>query len=354
MQRLYYFDNIKIVLIIFVILIHSGLAYIPNAEGWSPSYLGPLPFSDVLVVGTIELVAGAFAMALFFFISAYLLVGSFDRKGRTKFLKDRFVRIGIPLIGSAALILIFIAAVGASVALFSFGWLWFLVYLLVLGLAYSVWRGFNIRVRPVRCPQAGMLILVALVLGAANFVVRVWYPPDVWVLWHVVEPAHIPLYALFMVGGILAFRNGWLETVSSSVLKVWGPITVVALCGVPVSIAILGLSALSGGFTAFGLVSAFWEAFLSVGICTCLLLVFKQRWNETGRVKAALAKNVYTVYLIQVPVILFLQAYFIEYAAIKRPPLLQFVLVGVLATAFCFLFSNYVIRKIPYADQVIF
>jgi|GEM_PF-5750793 len=39
MLRLYYFDNIKILLIIFVILIHSGLAYIPNAEGWSPSYL---------------------------------------------------------------------------------------------------------------------------------------------------------------------------------------------------------------------------------------------------------------------------------------------------------------------------
>ncbi|MFZ0924834.1 MAG: hypothetical protein WCE82_03220 [Halobacteriota archaeon] len=32
-------------------------------------------------------------MALFFFISAYLLVGSFDRKGRAKFLKDRLVRI---------------------------------------------------------------------------------------------------------------------------------------------------------------------------------------------------------------------------------------------------------------------
>jgi fucose 4-O-acetylase-like acetyltransferase len=52
MQRLYYFDNIKIFLIVIVVFIHAGLAYVPTAEGWAPSFPGPLPFSDVLVVGT--------------------------------------------------------------------------------------------------------------------------------------------------------------------------------------------------------------------------------------------------------------------------------------------------------------
>ena len=92
MQRLYYFDNIKIVLILVVIFIHAGLAYITNAEGWSPRFPGPPPV-EVLAVGTFEAVAASFAMALFFFISAFLLVGSLDRKGRQKFLRDRFVRI---------------------------------------------------------------------------------------------------------------------------------------------------------------------------------------------------------------------------------------------------------------------
>jgi hypothetical protein len=36
------------------------------------------------------------------------------------------------------------------------------------------------------------------------------------------------------------------------------------------------------------------------------------------------------------------------------PPLLQFVLIGVLATAFRFLISNYIVRKIPYAERLIF
>ncbi len=141
MPRLYYFDNIKILLIVVVVFIHSGLAYIPTAEGWSPSFPGPLPLADVLVVGTFEAVAASFAMALFFFISAYLLVGSFDRKGQKKFLKDRFVRIGIPLFGIVAFYLILITAVGANPATYSLGNLWFLVFLLILAVAYSVCGG---------------------------------------------------------------------------------------------------------------------------------------------------------------------------------------------------------------------
>jgi len=57
MQRLYYFDDIKIILILVVIFIYPGLAYVPTAEGWSPSFPGPRPFADVLVVGH-ELSAG--------------------------------------------------------------------------------------------------------------------------------------------------------------------------------------------------------------------------------------------------------------------------------------------------------
>jgi peptidoglycan/LPS O-acetylase OafA/YrhL len=88
-----------------------------------------------------------------------------------------------------------------------------------------------------------------------------------------------------------------------------------------------------------------------------MLIVFKHRWNVTGRIKATLAKNVYTVYLIQIPIILFWQSRFIQGGVLipgGLPPLLQFVLVGVLATVFCFLISNYIVRKIPYAERVVF
>jgi hypothetical protein len=57
-----------------------------------------------------------------------------------------------------------------------------------------------------------------------------------------------------------------------------------------------------------------------------------------------------------VPDIFWLQSRFIQGGALVPgglPPLPQFVLVGLIATAFCFLTSNYIVRKIPYAERVL-
>jgi hypothetical protein len=40
----------------------------------------------------------AFFMGLFLLISAYFVPGSYDRKGAGRFLKDRLIRLGIPLV----------------------------------------------------------------------------------------------------------------------------------------------------------------------------------------------------------------------------------------------------------------
>jgi len=39
----------------------------------------------------------AYFMGLFLLISAYFVPGSYDRKGTGRFLKDRLIRLGIPL-----------------------------------------------------------------------------------------------------------------------------------------------------------------------------------------------------------------------------------------------------------------
>jgi hypothetical protein len=106
-----------------------------------------------------------------------------------------------------------------------------------------------------------------------------------------VEPAHVPLYVLFMIGGILAYSNGWLEAVSPSLVKTWGIITVVGICGIPLFVAAFGIASLGGGFTLVALLYSFWEAFLGIGICVCTRLVFKHRWNTRGGSKRPLPET---------------------------------------------------------------
>jgi hypothetical protein len=89
--------------------------------------------------------------------------------------------------------------------------------------------------------------------------------------------------------------------------------------------AAFGVAPLGSGFTLGSLVASFWDSFISIVFCTCMLIVFKHRWNVTGRIKTTLAKNVYTVYLIQIPIILFWQSRFIQGGIIipgGLPPLL--------------------------------
>lgn len=131
--RLDYLDALKVMLTVLVIAHHAGQPYGPTGGRWPvfdaqrASLLGPF-FS----------VNAAFFMGLFFLISAYFVPGSFDRKGAAAFVKDRFVRFGIPF-----------AAVGLTIGVlsgttFDPAHLWFVAHLLVYAVLYAAWRALRL------------------------------------------------------------------------------------------------------------------------------------------------------------------------------------------------------------------
>jgi len=92
-NRLFYLDLLKVFLITLVVIHHVGQAYGVTGGGWFYSYPGDR-------VKHLELFFGfnaSFFMGLFFFISGYFLPQSFDRHGPRKFIVDKLIRFGIPL-----------------------------------------------------------------------------------------------------------------------------------------------------------------------------------------------------------------------------------------------------------------
>ncbi|OPY28852.1 MAG: Acyltransferase family protein [Methanocella sp. PtaU1.Bin125] len=77
--RLFYLDNLKVLLIMPVVMHHAGQPCGPGGD-W-PIAPGPLPGIDLLLMSLFFVVNSAFFMGLFFLISAYFLPGSYDRKG---------------------------------------------------------------------------------------------------------------------------------------------------------------------------------------------------------------------------------------------------------------------------------
>src|ERR1051326_7808109 len=95
-SRLFFIDNLRVFLIILVVMFHLAITY-----GAAGSWYYQDPAKDTLTSVLLTILTAtnqAFFMGLFFLISAYFTPGSYDRKGAGPFLRDRLVRLGIPLL----------------------------------------------------------------------------------------------------------------------------------------------------------------------------------------------------------------------------------------------------------------
>src|SRR5512143_4147997 len=156
--RLLFIDNIRVFLTILVFLHHLTIIY-----AGSGSFLYTEGRQDTItaVLGTwFCAVNQAYFMGFFLLIAAYFVPGSYDRKGAGHFLKDRLIRLGIPLIVYSWIIspLTWVVIIyvtqgqilplsaylpgGRFEGLIGAGPLWFVEVLLIFTAAYVVWRRF--------------------------------------------------------------------------------------------------------------------------------------------------------------------------------------------------------------------
>ncbi|MFX0133983.1 MAG: acyltransferase family protein, partial [Candidatus Hodarchaeota archaeon] len=85
-KRMYFIDNLRILLTILVIMHHTMIVYGAPGAG----LLVKDPHTDEftsLLLSIVALFNQSFFMGLFFFISTYFVPGSYSRKGPQKFLK---------------------------------------------------------------------------------------------------------------------------------------------------------------------------------------------------------------------------------------------------------------------------
>ena len=88
-ERLYYLDNLKIFLTVIVILHHQTCSF--TGSGWYFN-VGNYGSSFQAFGSTVLLQNQSYFMCAFFFISGYFTPSSFDKKGKFRFLRDKFKR----------------------------------------------------------------------------------------------------------------------------------------------------------------------------------------------------------------------------------------------------------------------
>lgn len=371
MKRAYYIDRLRVALIMLLIFHHSAIAF-GGKGGWY--YVTPdAATGDVQFFLTMMLsIDQAFFLSLFFFISALLTSSSFDRKGFGKFMKDRLVRLGIPLAFYTLLIhptLKFAVSRylgGTSESWLDFIWIvdtkypgpgpmWFVFTILVFEAVYALIRRYsplNAGAKPEwTLPSAQKIIVFMIGTGLLAFGIRLFFP--VGQSFFGLQFGYFTLYMAMYALGIVAGRNDWLERFT---LRQAVPWFIASLAAIPVfgKVASLSLAAgaadnFAGGMNFQALFYAMWEPVICVGFCCFLLMFFKNYFDESGKLVSVLSADSYAVYVIH-PIIVVGLTILSEQAAL--PPLARLALVLASGIPACFI-AAHLIRMIPAVKNVL-
>jgi glucan biosynthesis protein C len=374
--RLYFVDNLRILLIIVLILHHLAITY-GHSGGWY--YLEGRPDDIAVLVATLfSGVSQAFYLGFFFMISGYFTPGSYDRKGPWPFLRDRLLRLGIPLLFYIVIIdplIVYAVAFsvrGIQVSFWDFlgqyygnyrglgtGPLWFVETLLIFAIIYALWRllarpAVTAAQRDGKPPSNLAIAVFALLLGVVTFIVRIWLP----VGWKFVplnlQFPYFPQYIALFVVGITAYRQNWFLGIPTATGKVWLGIAIICILLLPVVFVLGGVlegntGPFLGGVHWQSFALSLWEQFLCMGMVVGLLVLFRERLNHQGRLAKDMAASAYTVFLIHAPVIVFLA---LALRGVILHPLLKFLLVAPVAIAICFILASF-IRKLPLLRDIL-
>ena len=375
--RMFFIDNLRVLLIVLVVLHHLAIIY--GAPGDFFYTEGQPDMAAFLVFTLFVGVNQAFFMGFFFMISGFFTPGSYDRKGPGAFLKDRLLRLGIPLLFFIIVIeplMVYALAVtvggfqGSLWNLLAQYWgdydslgvgpLWFVETLLIFAAIYAAWRLLTKpatnRVQPDSRPPGDLTIAIfALALGVATFVVRIWLP----VGWYwrplSLQLPFFPQYIALFVVGMVAYRRNWFLGISAATGRLWIRVALV-LCVVVwplflVASAVLewDMETVFGGVHYQSFVYSVWEQSVGVAMSISLLVWFRRRFNHQGKLTKAMAASAYAVYIIMAPVSVLVALLLRD---VSLYPLLKFVLVSVITVPLCFLIGNY-LRKIPLVRRIL-
>jgi len=373
-KRILYIDNLRIILVILVVLAHIAITYGPVGFWY---YYERIDITSNYILAFFVSLMQAFLIGLFFMISAFFTPPALNKKGPKNFLKDRFKRLGMPLIfyifiiAPAILYLNNLIIKGESVNYFIFyyeqvlkkgiidvGPLWFLQVLLFFSILYAIFNEIIKRVLKdkrqgtFRFPSNKNIFITILVLALVTFIVRLQFPVSETTrrLNFGLAPQYIFLFGL----GIIAYKNNWLELITLKNAKFWFKVATATILFWPLFLFFgrdsgFSIEMLAGGLNWQSFIYSFWEAVLSISLSICIIYLFRHRFNHQTKFTKRLSKSTYTVFIIHAIIIVVL-SYLLRDLVLH--PLLKFTLVALVGIPLCFLVSFYITR-VPFLKRIL-
>lgn len=356
-------DALRATLTVLVLFHHSAITY-GAMGGWFYREVptdGRLETKLLIFFCTLN---QAYFMGLFFLMAGYFTPDAVEKHGSPIYLRERLLRLGLPL-------LVFGFLIGpATIALaqtaqgrpflpgllrlwargtFESGPLWFAQALLIFAAGYLVWRSMTSRFRSTGSsasafPSNSAMALAALITGAGAFALRLAWPvgSDVFGL----QLGYFASYIVLFVAGCAGASGNWLENIPERQRRVWWWVSRSAIPVLP-SVVLLApffpvlKGDASGGWNVQAVVYAFWEPLVAWGLILVLLSAFHRLFATLNPVWAALSRRAYAIYIIHPPVLV---AIALGWRNVEAPHFIKFALTGALTSLVCFWIAGILLR----------
>ncbi len=369
-SKLVYIDNLRIFLISLVVLHHLSITYgAPGGWFYNESEAG---FPEIIPLSMFVATNQAFFMGMFFFISAYFVIPSLQRKGVGRFAKDRLIRLGIPTLFFFFILFPLTVYVRNKFifeeqisyldyvfryGVFGFGPMWFVEALLIFTLAYLLWRVLpkrKVRVGSGSLPGTKTILLLATLIGLGQFIIRIWLPVGWSMPFTNFQFPHFLQYIFLFSLGTVAYNRNWLDQIDGK--KGWRWFALVQLLifvGFPVLFVTGGamdgdVEVFMGGVTWQSLTYAIWEQLVGFGLILSLLGIFKFYFNRQGSFAKKLSSSAYGVYVFHSPILVVISFAFLDFGV---PQFWKFVVLAPVALVVCFA-TGHLIKRIPVAKSI--
>ena len=361
-----FLDRIRVLLTGLVILHHSAIMF-GASGGWylkMPTALiaERVPFTLFVSVNQ------AFFMGFFFLIAGYFSALSVDRKGASSFVRERLLRLGLPIVVYGAVIGPMTVALAGlhegtpfwahwwaltRAATFDIGPLWFAFALLLFSAAYLFVRALDphAATRKGIAPGHATLFAAALATGLAAFALRLWMPvgSQLWSL----QIGYFASYTVLFAAGCACARTRWLEQVGPELARPWRWVSWITIPLLLVYAVAAGATRgvpfqSDGGWTLPALAYAMWEPFVAWGIILSMLWKRRvaphpspawQRW----------ARRAYAAYIVHPPVVVALG---LLLADVALPNSAKFAVAGSVAIVLSFALAR-VLLAVPGARRIV-
>jgi glucan biosynthesis protein C len=377
--RSQYLDVVKLLLTVLVVGVHAAITYGAAGSWFFDDPVENFPTSAALTFFNIY--CQSFFMGLFFFISGLFTPRSIERKGPARFVLDRLVRLGIPLVVFFFIINPLTAYAGYRADHPSFGLglyllmsfrglrgmgtgpLWFVQALLGFSILAALVAAIFPRTvrgapqvgtpRPLRPARTYLALLgTGLGVGVLSFVVRQWFPLMTAV--SNLQLGYFTQYIVYFVLGMAAGRRGFLDRLTELSPRPWYWSSLGCVLLMPVLLVAggafdNGLDAYTTGLRWQALAYALWEQATAVVFSMSLLLFARRRLNTPGSVLRVASRNAYVVYVFHAPVIVWI-AY--AWLRLQLPPAVKWVMLTIAGVAVTVLLGELMLKRIPGVRRV--